>query len=1220
MEHTMNDVLMAELLSTSESRVCDFKIQIYDMQEEASRVSFLKDILSIANTIRDEIGYIIVGVKQDNGHVVFQDVDTDIDENVFLTFIKGNIVPEWPMFSYYTYSYKKHMLGIFEIGIAKSGPYYSKKDFGDKVKKDVIYYRYGSSNTEANNRMANEILCWMRNASNDEYDIFLEDVELFDTAKYNYVLFMGNDGELNTNQYKMLGKIPWSAVIDMRYGSESSGFYKYSSPTLNSKISVHLITANDERVQKFYDGKTLLWYWAGGEKEADGKLYSVREWRKIYAPNIIKVLDAIMNSSNKKIIFLSLLPKADMSNVIENFIGLGENKNLFGKYVEFKWECQFSRKEELGYINVQGTIAGMCSVFNSIDSSKDFITTDVLVPSRDGKLSRLSQVSWLREELEPVYNGIEYDDSEKNDDISRKSFFKGEMIRWNEMSPCITVTRKKFEIIKKQLDDQLTQEGMRTRIVRLDYQAGAGATTVARMLGWFFHETYPVIIIRKYSESTAERLKSIYADTGKAKMLLLIDEVDIYDTFVEDLRNRLCVEQIQAVILHVKRYLSSDSRVRNNDNILFERLDRVENKEFHDIYNRQLSVMGLPGYELDKRSKRLLNLSNGEKAYRTPFLYALTAFEEDFIRLDSYVASHLSQINGYQTGVFQTISVIQYFTGLSVPLFVLEDDMRSETGRFSLENMLQKEQKTLLLITLQDVRVVHHCLAKAILEHICGLNLVDKRSWKKQLKDVLLVVIKKLKRNANHELVKVIIQKLFLQQTDSTNKTTHFADAVEYLQDNEKREVFKCLKEEYPQNEYVYSNTARFYLFVVKDYEKALIEIDSALNIREDYTFFHIKGMILARKFIKYVVDNSDTIRKNYPIFIQELRNEKELIFQAYDKSIEMKYDNMFAYNGKFIFCMDFLKCFMRHVYPEINIDDFIKKEQNYWYMDLIDDAQGIIEELKALQEHMGIDLEEQIESYKSQLAAARGDTSLAIETWNNLLTRPKVYYPPIRRVLVSTYELQCKGQWEKLGEKKCAHIEEILERNIAEVRDDPRNILQWFQFARCFPGNLEKSVSYFSIEPVHPSLQYYFYGMVVMYAYIIKVKDYSILKLAKLYEKKCENLARDYSNRHGVKEFYNPMQDDIMSIVSIGSIRKGNETFDEILSCVPCVTGRIKSIEKPESGWVQIEDIDLCARFNPSWNAKRIYRKNMDENRRVKFVLGFRHEGIYAYAVVDDI
>ena len=1220
MEHTMCDDLMKYLLSTSESRVCDFKIQMYDMKNPNSVTSFLKDVLSISNTIRDEIGYIIVGIKQENGHIIFQDVDANIDENVFLTFLKGNIVPEWPLFAYYTYVYKKHILGVFEIGISKSGPYYSKRDFGDKVRKDVIYYRYGSSNTEANEKMTNEIACWMNSASNDEYNIFLEDVEFFDTNKYNFVLFVGNDGDLNAEQYRLLAKIPWSVVIDMRKGSERNGFYKYSFPILENQVSIHLVTVADEQVQKFYDGKTLLWYWAGGEKEAEEQKYSPREWRRNYAPKARDILDAIMKSSHKKVIFLSLLPEEDMSSVVENLVGFEEGNTLFRKYVEFKWNSRFYRKEDLGYITVQGTLAGLCSVLRSFESPAGYAVTETRMPSKNGGCSPLQRTSWLFEELEPLYDGIELVEASIDDNASRKSFFQGEMIRWYEMSPCITVTRTKYEDLKKQLSDLFSQDGIRARVVRLDYQAGAGATTIARMLGWFFHKLYPVIIVRKYSDATIERLKSIHADTDKASMLLLVDEVDIDDAHVEDLKNKMCVEQLKAVILHIKRYLSSSTVSRSNNNILFERLDNKENGEFYEIYKAQLYKMGLDEYEINQRSQRLLNLSNGDAIYRTPFLYALTAYEKDFTKLDSYVATHLSKMDDYQKEVFQTLSVIQYFTGLNVPLFVLEDDLRIKTGRLSLENRLKKEQKVFLSITMYDVQVIHHCLAKAILEYICGMSLVDKRAWKKQLKVVLLAVIKKLKNNERHERIQTIIQKLFLQQSDSTNKDTHFADAVECLQDNEKRELFNSLKEEYPRNEYVYSNTARFYLFIVNDFDRALQEINSALAIRGDYTFYHIKGLILSRKLIEYIKVNAENIRQNYQSFIHEFENEKNFIFEAFDQSINIKYDNIFAHNGKIIFCMEFMRTFMKKVYPDTEISHFIKLEQNYWYLDLLDDVQKIIEDMRALQEYMKIDIEEQIKSYNSQMSALRGDIHTAIEIWNNLLTHPTVYCPPIRRILVSSYETECNGIWEKLGEKKCAHIREILERNIAEERDNARNILQWFNFARCFPDALEKAIQYFGIEPSVPSLDYYFYGMVVMYVHIIKLKDYSILELAKIYENKCENLARDLPNRRGVKEFYNPEKDDIMSIENYNSLRRNYETFDELLNRMPCVRGKIKSIDRPELGWVYIEDVDLCARFNPSWNNERVYRKSKDENCRVKFVLGFRHEGIYAYAVTDDV
>ncbi len=1219
MEHTMNVKLMDELLSSTESRLCDFKIQIYDMQNEAGRISFLKDILSIANTIRDEIGYIIVGVEKKDDHTLFQNVDTNIDENIFLTFIKGNITPEWPVFSYYTFSYKKYTLGIFEIGLSKRGPYYSKKNFGDKIKNNVIYYRYGSSNTEADDKMSHEISCWMADVSNDEYHTCLEDLEYFNTEQYNYVLFLGNDGQLNANQYRLLGKIPWSAIIDMRRGSESFGLYKNACAILERKSSVHLLTVRDERIQPFYDGKTLLWFLAGGEQENEGRQIDYHEWRKKYAPKVNTMLNTIAQYSKKQIVFFSFLLDDKMSTVVDNIVGFQEGNPLFDKYVEFKWGNEFERNEELGYIKFRGSLLGILSIFCSIDSSLEDSIDEYKLPTKNGELKSINKINWILEELEPLYIGIESKGEKDNNNVIRNSFFQGESIRWSEMNPCIAVARTKYEQLKDQLNKFLGQDWLTTRIIRLDYQAGAGATTISRMLGWFFHEKNPVVMIRKYSETTIERLKSIYLDTDKSPMLLVIDEMDIYDTNVDDLKNRLCVEQIQSVLLHIKRYLLKDNKTGNNQNILFERLDNKENKAFCKTYKSQVNELRLPFNVTQNRCEQLENLMNGDMRYRTPFLYALTSYEDNFIGLDKYVANHLGIMDDNQREIFQLISTIQFFTGLSIPLFAIEDELRYKTGRFSLSNILSREQKALLVINLHDVRVVHHCVAEAILKYICGLNVTDKRNWKRQLKYIFLYIIEKLKKNENHEMIQTIIQKLFLQQADTSNRSTHFADAVEYLEDVDKRELFLSLKEGYPQNEYVFSNTARFYLFVNGDFERALKEINIALSIRGDYTFFHIKGLILKRMLIKYVKDNVEYIRANYQEFVPEFLSQKKSIFDAFDESIRIKYENTFSYTEKILFCIEFMRIFMKYVYPEKKVEDFIKIEQNYWYMDLLDDAHKIIEDLEMLQDFMEINLGEQIDSYKSQLTAARGDVSKAIESWNNLLTRPSIYCPPIRRLLVAGYESECGGKWNELGKRKCEHINVILEKNIAEERDDSRNILQWFRFARCFSGNLEKALKYFSVEPSNPSLQYFYYGMVVFYVHIIKEKDYSVLELAKTYEKKCENLARDFSNRRGIREFYDPTQSDILSIVNYYSKRKGKESFDDLLKRIPRVSGRIKSIDKPELGWVYIEDVDLCAKFNPSWNVDRIFRKSKDENCRVRFVLGFRYEGVFAYAVEDD-
>lgn len=67
MDRTMNEKQLTGLLKYSEADICDFKERIYHLEEEGSKISFLKDILAMANTIRYKPAYIIVGIRQKMG-------------------------------------------------------------------------------------------------------------------------------------------------------------------------------------------------------------------------------------------------------------------------------------------------------------------------------------------------------------------------------------------------------------------------------------------------------------------------------------------------------------------------------------------------------------------------------------------------------------------------------------------------------------------------------------------------------------------------------------------------------------------------------------------------------------------------------------------------------------------------------------------------------------------------------------------------------------------------------------------------------------------------------------------------------------------------------------------------------------------------------------------------------------------------------------------------
>jgi len=115
----MDTKLLDKLIKNGECQTVDFKEKIYDVGKGKLEkdADFIKDLISLANTIRNSSAYIIIGIKEKPFKIVGLDKEIDdkeIDDNTFQTFVKNKITPR-PNFIYYNYDYKGKKLGIFEI-------------------------------------------------------------------------------------------------------------------------------------------------------------------------------------------------------------------------------------------------------------------------------------------------------------------------------------------------------------------------------------------------------------------------------------------------------------------------------------------------------------------------------------------------------------------------------------------------------------------------------------------------------------------------------------------------------------------------------------------------------------------------------------------------------------------------------------------------------------------------------------------------------------------------------------------------------------------------------------------------------------------------------------------------------------------------------------------------------------------------------------------------
>ena len=82
----------------------------------------------------------------------------------------------------------------------------------------------------------------------------------------------------------------------------------------------------------------------------------------------------------------------------------------------------------------------------------------------------------------------------------------------------------------------------------------------------------------------------------------------------------------------------------------------------------------------------------------TPFMYALCTFEDSFIKLSDYVREHIGNMSEIQKKFLLFISSIHYYTGMEVPMVMVEKLIANERTT-TLQHVLSKNQCSILLIS-----------------------------------------------------------------------------------------------------------------------------------------------------------------------------------------------------------------------------------------------------------------------------------------------------------------------------------------------------------------------------------------------------------------------------------------------------------------------------------------------------------------------------------------
>ncbi|MBU2905803.1 ATP-binding protein [Arenibacter algicola] len=137
---------------------------MYDFENEKQKANshLIKDVISFSNTIRNETSYIVFGIKElENGKLDLIGIEANIDEASLQQKVSSNVFPK-PIFSYYHINHQEKVFGVLEFLVQKFDlPLTPTKNLKG-LKAGSVYYRNGTSNTEATGMDVIRINDWLR--------------------------------------------------------------------------------------------------------------------------------------------------------------------------------------------------------------------------------------------------------------------------------------------------------------------------------------------------------------------------------------------------------------------------------------------------------------------------------------------------------------------------------------------------------------------------------------------------------------------------------------------------------------------------------------------------------------------------------------------------------------------------------------------------------------------------------------------------------------------------------------------------------------------------------------------------------------------------------------------------------------------------------------------------------------------------------------------------
>ncbi|MFD5450872.1 P-loop NTPase [Streptomyces sp. NPDC003470] len=999
----------------------------------------------------------------------------------------------------------------------------------------------------------------------------------------------------------------WSAVVDLNPESEISGLAGLAHPEAVDH-QILRFGLNDVAVTP---GRGVVpWLMADGwgrlgEQRAD----TFRDWRRQHLPLIRRLFDRQSELSPNRAASVLCLTAAENSD---------ERADRVLEVIEEAYE-QVDRM----VVAVDGP--GFAALVSALGDARTIarVLPPATMPGKDGPVSfERDELARLSVDLEMLHSQTL---SAQLKDEPVDEFWRGRPANWLDLDQGLDVPRDIQAELSTDITAVLQKQGSAT--LELFHSPGAGGTTLARRIAWGLHRDYPVVLVRRYSQDTVERIDDIYRRTGRS-VLVVTETADLTQSERENLYHRLHQWNTPAVVLWVTR---TNRRVPGHHKYhLMDPMSPGEASEF-----RQSFIVRAR----DDRARAAVNglrPGNVPSQQLSPFFFGLSAFATDFAGTRGYVESHLHHLDERRLRVAKYLALVTRYAQNGLPYPLVRRWLTGKWGDLAASNAdYQEDLRTVLGEDLRHLVVDDHgelrLLHPFVAEHVlaAALEPEGERRWESRLADTAVEFIGKVcgHLGSDNAQTRRILQDLFIRRNQwsggSSPSAARFAELIHQVPvRDEAYRIFKELTRKCPSEPHFWNHMGRYHIHEMKyGYPDAQEYLLKAIELsgRKDSLHFHSLGMV-RRLWVKHLLaqEASDTGRT------QEALDTTHDIYQgaldAFADGRRLDSEDEHSYVTPVQMIVDVLNHMVR-ISPYENFLDLVRQggDVGGWADEQLRTAEGLLDQLDmALPGHRRSSYHNTCER---QLQTLHGNIASLVSQWRSLVTESRSH-SGAALVLARAFFREQQQELNSTASEAFRSVVELYD-SVFDNRGDlsDSDMRTWF---RCY----RKLEEYDELEALQrfavladyrsTSQEAHYYLYVLRFMRWLRNEEQNQQEVER-YLTDSKRLARDGRRQYSYEwvGVGAPTEDGRLSpprlvhFTELGERRPEPELWehsDKLLR----MTGVIKEIEGPQSGWITVGDGRMAAFFVP----KDKFRRHSDINQLVEFYLGFSYEGLRAWSV----